>query len=100
MRTRMGTWRMAPHAVSVHGIHAVAQFPCMARVSLLALTAALLPACAPLAGEMSTGVAWGLVLALACAGMAIVTANFGPLISRLYVFGLFLGTVYSIPPFR
>ena len=51
-------------------------------------------------GELSTGVAWGLVLALAAVGMAIVTANFGPLISSLYAFGLFLGTIYSIPPFR
>ncbi len=49
---------------------------------------------------MSTGVAWALVLALACAGVAIVTTNFGPLISSLYAFGLFLGTVYSVPPFR
>ena len=44
--------------------------------------------------------AWVLILALAAGGIGIVTTNFGPLISSLYAFGLFLGTVYSIPPFR
>eukprot|EP00798_Chlamydomonas_sp_ICE-L_P026829 gene26829-4424_t len=52
------------------------------------------------AGELSKPAAWGLVLALATGGMAIVLKNFGPLISQLYAFGLFLGTIYSIPPFR
>ncbi len=44
--------------------------------------------------------AWALILALAVGGIAIVTTNFGPLISSLYAFGLFLGTIYSIPPLR
>lgn len=52
------------------------------------------------AGELSPGVAWGLILALAAAGLAIVNTQFGSLISNLYAFGLFLGTIYSIPPFR
>lgn len=53
-----------------------------------------------LAGELSPAVAWVLILGLAVAGTAIAAVNFGPLISSLYAFGLFLGTVYSIPPFR
>lgn len=32
--------------------------------------------------------------------MALTAANFGPLITRLYAFGLALGTVYSVPPLR
>lgn len=55
---------------------------------------------AMLAGELSPAVAWVLILGLAVAGTAIAAVNFGPLISSLYAFGLFLGTVYSIPPFR
>ena len=53
-----------------------------------------------LSGEMSPGVAWALVISLAVAGMSIVALNFGTLISSLYAFGIGLGTVYSIPPFR
>eukprot|EP00955_Chlamydomonas_euryale_P051445 354869-Chlamydomonas_euryale.AAC.9 len=49
---------------------------------------------------MSPGVAWICILALAVAGTGITMANFGPLISGLYAFGLLLGTVYSIPPLR
>lgn len=33
-------------------------------------------------------------------GIAITTFNFGPLITGLYCFGLFLGTIYSVPPLR
>ncbi len=33
-------------------------------------------------------------------GIAITTLNFGPLITGLYCFGLFLGTIYSVPPLR
>ena len=32
--------------------------------------------------------------------MAITSLNFGPLITGLYCFGLFLGTIYSVPPLR
>ncbi|KAL4451709.1 hypothetical protein ABPG75_007371 [Micractinium tetrahymenae] len=52
------------------------------------------------AGELSPGTAWLLCLALAAGGIAITTLNFGPLITGLYCFGLFLGTIYSVPPFR
>ena len=33
-------------------------------------------------------------------GVAITTLNFGSLITGLYCFGLFLGTIYSVPPLR
>lgn len=51
-------------------------------------------------GELSKKVAWFLCIGLAIAGMAITGLNFGPLITSLYSFGLFLGTIYSIPPLR
>ncbi|MEW5314444.1 MAG: hypothetical protein WDW38_005944 [Sanguina aurantia] len=51
-------------------------------------------------GELKTGMAWALVLGLAAAGLGIVSANFGSLITGLYAFGLFLGTIYSTPPLR
>lgn len=52
------------------------------------------------AGELSPSVAWILCVALAAAGLSITTFNFGPLTSKLYAFGLFLGTIYSVPPLR
>ncbi|CAL8465199.1 g4734 [Coccomyxa elongata] len=52
------------------------------------------------AGELSPGVAWVLCVALAAAGLAITAANFGRPITVLYAFGLFLGTIYSVPPLR
>lgn len=52
------------------------------------------------AGELSPGTAWGLCVALAAGGIAITSFNFGPLITGLYCFGLFLGTIYSVPPLR
>lgn len=52
------------------------------------------------AGEMSTGTAWLLCVALAAGGIAITSTNFGSLITALYSFGLFLGTIYSVPPLR
>jgi len=51
-------------------------------------------------GELSTGLAWLLVGGMGAGGLAIVRANFGSLILKLYAFGLFLGTIYSVPPFR
>ena len=33
-------------------------------------------------------------------GIAITATNFGSLITGLYCFGLFLGTIYSVPPLR
>lgn len=75
------------------------------------------------AGDMSLPVAWAAVLALAAGGAAIVATQFGQLIvarivgcgfdargwgppffdallQGLYSFGLFLGTIYSVPPLR
>ena len=52
------------------------------------------------AGELSVPLAWTACVAFAVAGASIVAANFGPLITQLYCFGLFLGTIYSVPPFR
>ncbi|KAL5976752.1 UbiA prenyltransferase [Asimina triloba] len=52
------------------------------------------------AGDLSVQSAWLLVLGFATAGLLIVGLNFGPFISALYCLGLFLGTIYSVPPFR
>jgi len=52
------------------------------------------------AGDLSVTEAWFLVLLFAAVGVAIVGLNFGPFISALYCLGLFLGTIYSVPPFR
>lgn len=52
------------------------------------------------AGDLSVKAAWLLVLLFAISGVLIVGANFGPFITALYCLGLFLGTIYSVPPFR
>ncbi|GER52446.1 homogentisate prenyltransferase [Striga asiatica] len=52
------------------------------------------------AGDLSEKSAWFLVLILAASGLLIVGLNFGPFITSLYSLGLFLGTIYSVPPFR
>eukprot|EP00271_Cylindrocystis_brebissonii_P015698 TRINITY_DN38673_c0_g1_i1.p1 TRINITY_DN38673_c0_g1~~TRINITY_DN38673_c0_g1_i1.p1 ORF type:complete len:409 (+),score=56.38 TRINITY_DN38673_c0_g1_i1:178-1404(+) len=52
------------------------------------------------AGEMSPTTAWLLCATLGVAGLAIVATNFGSLITILYSFGLFLGTIYSASPLR
>ena len=52
------------------------------------------------AGDLSVQSAWVLVLSFAAAGLLIVGWNFGPFITSLYCLGLFLGTIYSVPPFR
>ncbi|KAK7278789.1 hypothetical protein RJT34_23825 [Clitoria ternatea] len=52
------------------------------------------------AGDLSVQSAWFLVIFFAIAGLLIVWLNFGPFIFSLYTFGLFLGTIYSVPPFR
>ncbi|KAF9590647.1 hypothetical protein IFM89_035965, partial [Coptis chinensis] len=51
-------------------------------------------------GDLSVQSAWSLVLFVAVAGVSIVSFNFGPFITSLYCLGLFLGTIYSVPPFR
>jgi homogentisate solanesyltransferase len=52
------------------------------------------------AGELGFTQAWGICVVLAAVGLGITTCNFGSLIAKLYAFGLFLGTVYSVPPLR
>lgn len=52
------------------------------------------------AGDLSVQSAWFLVLLFAVTGLLVVGVNFGPFISSLYSLGLFLGTIYSVPPFR
>ncbi|XP_023005777.1 homogentisate solanesyltransferase, chloroplastic-like isoform X1 [Cucurbita maxima] len=52
------------------------------------------------AGDLSVKSAWILVIFFAVAGLLIVGLNFGPFITSLYSLGLFLGTIYSVPPFR
>lgn len=52
------------------------------------------------AGELSKAQGWLLCAALAGAGLVIVATKFGSLITKLYSFGLFLGTIYSVPPLR
>jgi len=66
-------------------------------VSIDAINKPFLPVAA---GELSPGVAWLLCGLLAAAGGATTASLFGPLISSLYACGLFLGTVYSVPPLR
>jgi homogentisate solanesyltransferase len=52
------------------------------------------------AGELGVTKAWAICIVLAAAGLGITTFNFGSLIAKLYAFGLFLGTIYSVPPLR
>ena len=51
-------------------------------------------------GELSVFAAWAFCAVTALGGAAIVATNFGALITKLYCFGLFLGTIYSVPPLR
>lgn len=52
-------------------------------------------------GELSTEMAWILVLCYAATGLLIVFAlQSKPLIFSLYCLALLLGTLYSVPPFR
>lgn len=52
------------------------------------------------AGDLSVQSAWFLVIFFVLTGLSIVALNFGPFIMSLYSLGLFLGTIYSVPPFR
>ncbi|KAF8075576.1 hypothetical protein N665_1079s0002 [Sinapis alba] len=52
------------------------------------------------AGDLSVQSAWLLVIFFAIAGLLVVGFNFGPFITCLYSLGLFLGTIYSVPPLR
>lgn len=46
------------------------------------------------AGELSVPLAWTACAVFVSLGATIVTLNFGTLITKLYLIGLFLGTVY------
>eukprot|EP00931_Biecheleriopsis_adriatica_P109760 TRINITY_DN84012_c0_g1_i1.p1 TRINITY_DN84012_c0_g1~~TRINITY_DN84012_c0_g1_i1.p1 ORF type:complete len:397 (-),score=68.00 TRINITY_DN84012_c0_g1_i1:78-1205(-) len=50
------------------------------------------------AKELSVSQAWFLVIAMAVCGSYLAWHLFGSLIGSLYIFGLFLGTIYSVPP--
>jgi len=52
------------------------------------------------AKELTVSQAWALIIVMALLGTTIAYRFFGPLIGGLYVFGLFLGTIYSIPQTR
>ncbi|KAH9604656.1 hypothetical protein KSS87_001577 [Heliosperma pusillum] len=52
------------------------------------------------AGDLSVKSAWLLVIMFAVTGLSIVATNYGSFITSLYSLGLFLGTIYSVPPFR
>lgn len=52
------------------------------------------------AKELSIPQAWVLIILMAVCGTGLAFHLFGPLIGSLYAFGLFLGTIYSVPPLR
>jgi len=52
------------------------------------------------AKELSVSQAWVAIIAMAIGGTWLSYNLFGPLIGSLYAFGLFLGTIYSVPPLR
>ena len=52
------------------------------------------------AGSLSAQAGWGICILLAGLGVALSAINFDRLIAGLYAFGLALGTLYSVPPFR
>lgn len=52
------------------------------------------------AGEMSKRAAWATVLFCGSVGSLIVSRLFSPIIFQLYMFGLVIGTLYSVPPFQ
>lgn len=51
-------------------------------------------------GEMSKRAAWFAVMTSCIVGPLIVNKLFPPLLFRLYMFGLALGGIYSVPPIR
>lgn len=52
------------------------------------------------AKELTKTQAWVLISIMAALGLFLARSLFGPLIGGLYAFGLFLGTIYSVPPLR
>ena len=51
-------------------------------------------------GALSPAMGWALCSFFALLGMVLTTMYYDKLIASLYAFGLFLGTIYSVPPFR
>lgn len=51
-------------------------------------------------GALSASMGWALCSGFAVVGMALTTIFYDRLIALLYSFGLFLGTIYSVPPLR
>ncbi len=51
-------------------------------------------------GEMSPRTAWLLVIGCGLLGLAIVKTHFSRLVFGMYAFGMTIGTLYSVPPFR
>lgn len=51
-------------------------------------------------GALSPAMGWGLCSVFAVVGVVLTTTFYDKLIASLYTFGLFLGTIYSVPPFR
>lgn len=55
----------------------------------------------PIAAKLlSEAQAWRIVAACLCLGVGIVFSQFSPLIRSLYMLGVVLGTVYSVPPLQ
>jgi homogentisate solanesyltransferase len=52
------------------------------------------------AGNLTPELAWGLCCGFASLGLALTWIHFDSLIAGLYALGLFVGTVYSVPPLR
>jgi homogentisate solanesyltransferase len=51
-------------------------------------------------GALTPAMGWGLCSFFALAGLGLTSFFYDKLITGLYAFGLFLGTIYSVPPFR
>lgn len=51
-------------------------------------------------GELSPKIAWFLVITSGTIGLLLVRTLFSPFIFALYLFGMIIGALYSMPPFR
>lgn len=51
-------------------------------------------------GALSPAMGWALCSFFAVVGMVVTATFYDKLIASLYAVGLFLGTIYSVPPFR
>ncbi|XP_022151430.1 probable homogentisate phytyltransferase 2, chloroplastic [Momordica charantia] len=52
------------------------------------------------AGKITSNEAWVLVTFFLTVGLSLAALNSGPFLTSLYCFALFLGTLYTVPPFR